>query len=229
MLSHHLYRHMRTSHKNEDEAIILQCPECEENFNQREVFFDHCLEHATVSLICPLCKYETDSMDDINNHVLLHSKSDMYFCDYCSCIFMSQDVLNNHFEEKHSEELCGIVEDEFEYIESTPKTSVKREKDKSFKTPDVPNKRQKIKQEIQYIESPMSGASFIEFEEEVMEPIKVETTPQKSTTVTAKKQKPVKPTQTTTIQRVKMTINEIKKLQDEGKIVMQDGMLVMKQ
>ena len=231
MLSHHLYRHMRTSHKNDDEAITLQCPECEENFDQREVFFDHCLDHATASLICPMCKYEGDSIEDINSHVLLHSKRDMYFCDYCSSIFMSQDVLNDHFVEKHSEELCGIVEDEIEYVvDQSGKAQIKYETDKSFKTPQPPSKKLKVAHEPQYIESPMTAASFVEYEE-ISEPIKAEKTPTKTINVTnnTEGQKQAKTSPTTTIQRVKMSLSEIKRLQKEGKIVMQDGMLVMKQ
>lgn len=230
MLSHHLYRHMRTSHQNEDETYTLQCPECDEQFLQRELFFDHCLNHAQESLICPMCKLEADSIEIINDHICVHSKSDMYFCDYCSCIFMNQDELNEHFMEKHSEELCAIGEDEIEFIVEKPTPKIKREKKESADAPLSKRSKPNVTQEIQFLSTPIpSGASFIEYEE-IAEPVKIEKPKAKLIKPTAKKpEKEEIKKSVTTVQRVKMSQSEIKRLQMEGKIIMQDGLLVMKQ
>lgn len=240
MLSHHLYRHMRTSHRSEDDDITIQCPDCDSVFNQRELFFDHCLEHVNVTNICPMCKYENEDLEEINAHVLLHSKSDMYFCDYCSCIFMTQEVLNDHFIEKHSNELCAIGEDEVELIVENAIVA-KREIERSddFETTTSVCKKFKPQNvEVEYVEETpvVTGASFVEYDEEIEEelPIKLEKSIPLAITNKLKKEdiKKVLPkkmtTTTATIQRVKMSQSEIKRLQKEGKIIVKDGVLVMK-
>ncbi|KAG5675056.1 hypothetical protein PVAND_004994 [Polypedilum vanderplanki] len=237
MLSHHLYRHMRTSHRNADEDITIPCPECDIVFDQRDAFFEHCREHVTVTHICPMCKYKGEDFDDINAHVSLHCKSSMYFCDYCSCIFMTQEVLNEHFIEKHSDELCAIGEEEIEFIvEEKPvaKESNKRTRDKRDDSISVVSRPKRLKQQVQYDESQITGASFVEFEEEITEPIKIDkikestAKPVKKGDVSKASPKNSSQTTTTTIQRVKMSQSEIQKLQREGKIIVQDGMFIMK-
>lgn len=211
MFSHHLYRHLRTSHQNEDETIILQCPdpECEQNFNSREIFIDHCTEHALSTQICPMCKFTSESMDAINKHMELHINSDMYFCEYCPTIYMNQEDLNEHLVEKHSNELCSIDEEEIEFIVDTGKR-------KQSTSSAAPSKKQK------QIEKDLEGASFIEYEEIAENPIKLEP----KTKQVVKKESP-KPA-TTRVSRVKMSQSEIERLKKEGKIIYQDGLLIMK-
>lgn len=213
MLSHHLYRHMRTSHNEQEETIILQCPVCEENFLSNDSFFEHCMQHALDTQICPMCKYESENAEDVVNHIELHSKSSMYFCDYCASIFMSEDELHTHFGESHSNELCSIAADESEISEEivplVKKEPTKRKQ--KFSSPEGA-KRAKINE--------IEGLSYVEYEE-VTEVEK----PEKITRVTKDSQKfTIKPTT-----RVKMTQNEIKRLQKEGKIVVQNGVYIMKQ
>lgn len=218
---------MRTSHRSLDETITLQCPDCEESFIQRELFFDHCLDHASDSFICPMCKFEGDSIASINAHIHMHSKSDMYFCDYCSCIFMSHESLNDHLMDKHSDCLCAIGEDEIEFIVEKPNKEKKRE---SVKTEGPPTK--KIKQnsasEIKFFSTPI-GASFVEYEE-INDSVEVKNEKTRIPKKVIQEEKLTSPSKSVqTVQRVKMTQSEIKRLQKEGKIIMQGGMLVMKQ
>lgn len=213
MLSHHLYRHMRTSHQNEMETLTLQCPECDQNYNSRETFIEHCIEHALDSQVCPMCKFCSESIEEITLHMDLHFKSDMYFCDYCACIYMNQDDLNEHLVDKHSTELCSIGEEEIELIEEPQKfeTTTKR---KQNSTSAVPSKKQK------QIDQSLEGASFIEYEE--IEPVKAEPKPRPAIVKESSK------TPTSRVSRVKMSQSEIERLKKEGKIIVQDGVLIMK-
>lgn len=185
MLSHHLYRHMRTAHKVKDDLATFQCPDCEHLFDDRAEFFDHCSEHAEITMCCPLCKVKLDSIDELTDHFKLHSKSDMYFCDYCNLIYMNSDDLNNHFSDQHSNELCSVGE-EIEYViedtvEESSETSKKR-KSVEVTSKKVTAKKQKADiiefdveevDEDQYYEyindeqfiAEESGAGFVEYEE----------------------------------------------------------------
>jgi hypothetical protein len=216
MLSHHLYRHMRTSHQDENETYIYQCAECESSYINRDDYFDHCLEHATETLICSLCNYKANDIEDINQHIASH-KSNLYYCDYCPCIYTGQEMLNEHLIEKHSNELCAIGEDEIEFIvdaatkstgltkrekrkaESSSRTATKRVKDESFDRNSID----------------ISEAAFIEYEE-IQAPVKEET------------RKKTSSTKADNIQRIKMSKSEINRLRKAGKIVMENGMLVMR-
>lgn len=95
--------------------MSLQCPECDEVLNDRDDFFAHCHEHAACTLSCPLCKAAFGSCDDVQEHILDHMNTDMYFCDYCNLIYMTQDDLNQHFVDQHSNELCSVGE-EYEVV-----------------------------------------------------------------------------------------------------------------
>lgn len=208
---------MRTSHQSEDETVILQCPECEQNYNSRDSFIDHCMEHALDSQVCPMCKFASESIEEITEHIDLHAKSDMYFCDYCATIYMNQEELNEHLVEKHSNELCAIGEEEIEFIVETPKIDEHSAKRKQKTLEVVPSKKQK------QIDN-MEGVTFIEYEE-VSEPVKPE--PKSRPVAAAVKESP-KPAQTARLSRVKMSQSEIDRLKKAGKITMQDGLLVMK-
>lgn len=205
---------MRTSHQNEEEAIVLQCPECEQNFASREVFIEHCTEHALSTQICPMCKFTSGSINEINEHMELHINSDMYFCEYCPTIYMSQQELNEHLIEKHSNELCSIDEEEIEFIVDSPKLDTGKRKQSNSST--VPSKKQK------QIDKNLEGASFIEYEEIAENPIKFE--PKAKKVVNKESPKSA----STRVSRVKMSQSEIERLKKEGKIIYQDGLLIMK-
>jgi anaerobic selenocysteine-containing dehydrogenase len=185
---------------------------------------DHIMEHALDSKICPMCKFTSDQDDEICDHIELHAKSDMYFCDYCANIYMSEETLNEHFMESHSEELCSIGEEGVEYVvENPPKeketakliSNLKRGR-KPASSAEAPSK--KFKKDI-ISENEIEGASFVEYEE-IAEVDEAEEEMRKPET--KKEVSPQKP------MRIKMSQKEIKRLQKEGKITMQNGMLVMK-
>lgn len=182
MLSHHLYRHMRTAH-TQDEIASYQCPECEEVHSDRDEFFTHCHEHAEYTLNCPLCKINFESSEDVADHIYLHSKSDMYYCDYCNLIYMSQEDLNDHFVDQHSNELCSVGEEIEFVVEEQVKSVTMPKKRKSEPVDHKPAKKSKpdliaydledieedeqfeFLNEDQYIVSDAGGAAFVEYEE----------------------------------------------------------------
>lgn len=202
---------MRTAHQNEEDSLTLQCPDCEENFHSRESFIEHCMEHALETQICPMCKFSSESIQDITNHLDQHFKSDMYFCDYCACIYMDQEGLSDHLVEKHSNELCSIGEEEIEFIEPQKEAPKKR---KQIPTTTVQSKKQK---QIENLES----ASFIEYEE-------IETLKEERKLPSVFKESLAKSLPTAKVSRVKMAPSEIERLKKEGKIIVQDGVLIMK-
>lgn len=219
MLSHHLYRHMRTTH-NTEEQIILQCPVCDINYSQRDPFFEHCMEHALDTQICPMCKFASESADEIADHIDLHSKSSMYFCDYCASIYMSEADLNEHFSESHTNELCSVGEEEFELvIESTPKVAPAANK----------KRKQKPSSEItpKKTHADFEGLSFVEYEE-IVETAKPEIKRQKKDQITIKEE--TSDVSSPALSRVKMKMPQsvVRQLKKEGKIVSQDGVLIMK-
>lgn len=184
MLSHHLYRHMRTTHNTQDDMASYQCPECEEVHNDREEFFTHCNEHAEYTLSCPLCKVNFETSDDVADHIYLHSKTDMYFCDYCNLIYMTQEDLNDHFVDQHSNELCSVgeeiefvVEEEVKTVASPKKRKlepidrkavVKRSKnndDIAYDLEEIEEENFEYLSEDQFIVSNVDGAAFVEYEE----------------------------------------------------------------
>lgn len=246
-MSHHLYRHMRTAHVDSIESTQLQCPECEEVYINRELFFNHAAEHANLTMNCPLCKLAFESVDDAVDHVEKHSTSDMHFCDYCNLIYMTSNDLQNHFMESHSDELCGVGE-EIEFIVEEPEQK-KRKLATKAKSP----AKKKLEEEVefeetyeedysdQYIVNDMEGASFVEYEEiaeeDYEQPVKqpAKTLPVRSQRVysrlkeekiEAKKAKPAVAKTPT----VKKTRAEIEQLKKEGKIeILPNGEMRMKQ
>lgn len=255
MLSHHLYRHMGTAHNVKGEAMSYQCPECDEVLNDRDDFFAHCHEHAACTLNCPLCKAAFGSCDDVQEHILDHMNTDMYFCDYCNLIYMTQDDLNQHFVDQHSNELCSVDEEYEVVVDENPK------KRKNIKSESIATKKSKSTEYIEYdvqdiadadyqvygedhfiVGTEIDGPAFVEYEE-VGEPFvqpevpskivaKLEST--KTYTRAAQSEKkpaePAKklPTKPVKIERVKMTSAKIAQLKKEGKIKMVNGEMVVK-
>lgn len=115
MLSHHLSRHARTSHQLPG---AYQCTICNEMFEDRSNYIDHCTKHAAESLQCPLCKTGFDDIDQVMAHLTLHSENEEYSCDYCDMVFLDQDDLEKHFIDQHNNEICSIAggEDTIEFI-----------------------------------------------------------------------------------------------------------------
>ena len=115
MLSHHLSRHARTSHQLPG---AYQCTICNEMFEDRANYIDHCTKHAAESLQCPLCKTIFDDIDQVMAHLTLHSENEEYSCDYCDMVFLNQDDLEKHFIDQHNNEICSITggEETIEFI-----------------------------------------------------------------------------------------------------------------
>lgn len=178
MLSHHLYRHMRTTH--DIQQVYYRCPQCEVDFGDREEFFTHCIEHAEDSLDCPLCKASFELSNHAVDHVHLHEKSDMHYCDYCNLIFMTSDELNQHFDDEHSNELCSIGE-EVGYVVQENVTAKKRKVDEaanksitkktknnemiSYAIQEIDNDNFEFLNDDRMVISDISGAAFVEYEE----------------------------------------------------------------
>lgn len=241
MLSHHLYRHVRTSHAVKEEVVSYHCQECEEVYLDRDEFFQHCQDHAESTMSCPLCKLSFETSKEVSDHIVLHSDSDMYFCDYCNSVFMTQDDVDNHTAEHHSEELCTMGE-EFEYIDVAKKrkNSDKVESaGKKMKDDIIYDMREIDSNQYEYLDEEQciipDGAAFVEYEEiepDYVAPVKVP--PSKRTTRASDgvkqkapevQHKPL-PTRTKT---VKMTPARIEQLKKEGKIEEKDGNLIMRQ
>ncbi|CAO1366073.1 unnamed protein product [Diamesa tonsa] len=115
MLSHHLSRHARTSHQLPG---AYQCTICNEMFEDRSNYIDHCTKHAAESLQCPLCKTSFDDIDQVMAHLTLHSENEEYSCDYCDMVYLESDELEKHFIEQHNNEICSIAggEETIEFI-----------------------------------------------------------------------------------------------------------------
>lgn len=254
-MSHHLYRHMRTAHNDSSDTTTLQCPECEDIFNNRELFFSHAAEHVNMSLTCPLCKFVFETIEEATEHVEKHSSSDMHFCDYCNLIYMCSDDLQNHFMDMHSEELCAVGE-EIEFIVEEPEQKKRKIAPKSKS----PSKRKEKTEEVvedydiendyeedysdQYIVNDMEGASFVEYEEiadeDYEQPIKqsikaTSAKPQRvytrakeeKETPVVKKQPKQLPSKFPTVRKTRSEIEQLKK---EGKIeILANGEMRMKQ
>jgi hypothetical protein len=127
---------------------------------------------------------------------------------------MNQDELNEHLVDKHQNELCSIDEEEIELVVEPPKSETKRKQ--TFTTP-VPSKKLKVDKQI---DQNLEGVSFIEYEE--IEPVKSEPKTRSAVKVSQKTQAPQ-------MSRVKMSQSDIDRLKKEGKIIDQDGVLIMKQ
>lgn len=212
---------MRTTH-NAEEQIILQCPVCELNFSQRDPFFEHCMEHALDTQVCPMCKFASESSEEIADHIDLHSKSSMYFCDYCASIYMSEAELNEHFSESHTNELCSVGEEEFELvIENTPKVA-----------PSTAGKKRKLKTSPESASkkanADFEGLSFVEYEE-IVETAKPDIKRPRNNPITVKEEtSEISSQPVSTMSRIKMPQSVVIQLKKEGKIVSQDGVLIMK-
>jgi hypothetical protein len=251
-MSHHLYRHMRTAHPDTGENTTLQCPECEEIYNNRDTFFHHALEHANMTMTCPMCKLVFETADDAAEHVEKHSTSDMHFCDYCNLIYMTAEDLQAHFMEMHSEELCAVGE-EIEFIVEEPEMK-KRKIAPKVKSPAKKKVEEDVEYEInegyeedysdQYIVNDMEGAAFVEYEEiaeEEFEPVKppvkavpVPVRPQRVySRIREEKVVEKKPKQLPTKNQaptVRKTRAEIEQLKKDGKIeILPNGEMRMKQ
>lgn len=249
-LSHHLYRHMRTTHSTQ-EVTTYQCPECEEVYVDREEFFNHAIEHASLTLTCPLCKLVYETVEDVTDHIIVHSKSDMHFCDYCNLVYMNSEDLQGHFMDAHSEELCAVGE-EIEFIVEDP---VQASAAKKRKTTEKPVKKKEKDEEIvrtyemdenyeedysdQYIVNDIDGASFVEYEEiaeDDYEPAAKATKPTQivktvATTPTTQKtySRVPKEEKTMPIVTQKMSRVKIEQLKKEGKIeILPSGEMRMK-
>ncbi|CRL01019.1 CLUMA_CG014160, isoform A [Clunio marinus] len=257
MLSHHLYRHMRTSHALKDEAFCYYCPVCEKVYDDRVEFFDHCNEHA-LSLTCPLCKVTFESHEETSEHIKLHSKSDMYYCDYCNSSFMSSDDLNNHLIDQHSGELCSLDDDVEEMLEEKPRqestqSSTKRKSSMvTLNAKEISVHDYEFLDDEQFEAAQIEEAAFVEYEEVTSydpppklqklsvnvkkSSAKANETPKanvgrsSSSKVKVKKEPDVIPDKKLPMKQkvLKMSQAKIEQLKKQGKIIMKDGNWMMR-
>lgn len=103
LLSHHLTRHMR-SHK-ENNQIVNKCTECDLSFAKRDELILHSSVHATETLICPLCKTNFDSVDEVSEHIKQHTEGEQFACEFCDLIFLTEAQLHEHSDTQHLEEI----------------------------------------------------------------------------------------------------------------------------
>lgn len=244
-MSHHLYRHMRTTHGNA-EVASYQCPECEEVYSDRVDFFNHAIEHASLTLTCPLCRLLYETVEDVTDHIIVHSKSDMHFCDYCANVYMTAEDLQSHYSEAHSEELCSVGE-EIEFIVEDPvQPAPPAKKRKAAEKPKAaPKKKVKEEEEIvrtygmdenfeedysdQFIVSDIDGAAFVEYEEIAAEDYERAKPAPKQKAEAAKTYSRVVKEEKTAPQVRKMSRLEIEQLKKEGKIeILPNGEMRMK-
>lgn len=111
LLSHHLTRHLR-SHKELDTSVNYKCLECSEVFETRDDLIYHSAVHATENLTCPLCKEQFDNIDDVTKHIESHTEGDQYACEFCESIFVTEEKLDDHCIEQHSDELAAYDKDD---------------------------------------------------------------------------------------------------------------------
>lgn len=102
LLSHHLTRHMR-SHKAS--AASHKCTECGVAFGKRDELIFHMAIHSTDTLSCPLCKETFESVDDITEHIKLHTEGEQYACEFCDSIFLTEQQMHDHCDAQHMEEV----------------------------------------------------------------------------------------------------------------------------
>lgn len=158
MLSHHLSRHARTAHQQHSS---YQCTICDELFEDRTYYIDHCTKHATESLECPLCKSCFDDIDQVIAHLNLHGENEEYSCDYCDMVYLDQNELEQHFIDQHNNEICSIAggEETIEFIvfgdhikpsnNYSRKTKRKLKDDNTF---EIPHSKMKLIDESDLIE-----------------------------------------------------------------------------
>lgn len=244
---------MRTAHKVKDDGGSFQCPDCEHLFDDRAEFFDHCSEHAEITMCCPLCKVQLTSNEELTDHFKLHLKSDMYFCDYCNLIYMNSEDLDKHFIDQHSNELCSVGE-EVEYViedppdESSLTTKKRRHVDVATRKPSAKKaKAEMIEYDVEEVEDqyyefindeqfiteePATG--FVEYEEIHPKP-KTEPVEKAKKTYSRNpkpEQKPLTQVKLSAarpvkVEKVKMSQAKIEQLKKEGKIKIINGEMVM--
>jgi hypothetical protein len=138
---------------------------------------------------------------------------------------MNQDDLNEHFIAKHSNELCAIGEEEFEFIVENP---VKRSNtEKMDEVAPSPTKKLKLSSKKQ--QQLEDAEEYIEYEEFIEDSPKM--TKSKSSRTSARKppkKETTKAQPLDEVPRVKLTMAEIEKLKKEGKILVRDGKFIMK-
>ncbi|XP_002074854.4 zinc finger protein 250 [Drosophila willistoni] len=99
LLSHHLSRHLRV-HKQVS-GTSFACSICRETHQTYESLVDHSSGHAEVDLVCPLCKENILSTDQIQSHLQTHKDNERFACEFCDYIFLNQNQLQKHIEDDH--------------------------------------------------------------------------------------------------------------------------------
>lgn len=109
LMSHHLTRHIR-SHKLGN--VNFTCADCDATFTKRDDLVYHSAIHATENCLCPLCKEKFNSIEDVTEHIKLHTKGEQFACEFCDLIFTTEDKLIDHSVIDHVEENEEYIDDE---------------------------------------------------------------------------------------------------------------------
>lgn len=76
--------------------------ECEQTFTNWDTYIKHTAEHATHSLVCPLCKIKFETVEDVEFHIEEHAIAEEHFaCTICSSSYLTETLLKDHLMEYH--------------------------------------------------------------------------------------------------------------------------------
>lgn len=107
LLSHHLTRHLRSHTQG---SGSYKCYDCERTFVSRDDLIYHSAVHATQNLMCPLCKDQFESLDQVTEHIKQHAEGEQYACEFCDLIFLTAERLQSHSEERHVDDMAAYEE-----------------------------------------------------------------------------------------------------------------------
>ncbi|SPP73006.1 oocyte zinc finger protein XlCOF28 isoform X3 [Drosophila guanche] len=99
ILSHHLSRHLRM-HK-QDSGASFACSICKESHQSYDSLIEHSVQHANMSLKCPLCNEKIHDIAAVEGHMTTHKEGERFACEFCDLIFLSSERLQKHIEDEH--------------------------------------------------------------------------------------------------------------------------------
>lgn len=89
---------------------------------------EHSMQHADVTLKCPLCREEIGDADGVEAHMQLHRDSERFACEFCDHIFLSQAQAQKHIEDDHVVDMVPYYNED-EEGEAEPEGEVEAEGD----------------------------------------------------------------------------------------------------
>ncbi|XP_055372270.1 zinc finger protein OZF-like isoform X2 [Condylostylus longicornis] len=87
-----LYGHQRYSHDENDEK---PCPICQKKFTPFRMM-KHLKNHREANLLCTICGDLLKSKYNLKRHMLIHSETKAYKCNYCEKDFRLRETLKLH-------------------------------------------------------------------------------------------------------------------------------------